>query len=347
MISTMSSDTVRVASTPGMVSTSARTLPETTTELSGWTLTAEAVRIPWMGIPRTAVSIARKPAYTVDAHACIRGHVAAGVLVPVSFATENENSRFLGLAHPGMTMTMMTGGSTTVRNPCDLSNGVVVTGPNASGKSTYARAALCATLMAQSIGFACAHEARIRVFDSIHSHMRITDRLEGGEGDGESLFQAELGMCKRVLASASARPTIVFLDEPFHSVSPNVGDSIARAFLRRFRDFGASVMVTSHYPGVAELGRGEGFCVVGFGAHATFGSAPTFTYRLTRGRSEESVVLDMIRSETDDRVLEYAHGFLAGEEKTDTTTMPTSALVASGTDDAALPGETSSAHPGP
>lgn len=249
-------------------------------------------------------------AYVMDAHECIRDHVSRGHLTPVTFG---ETSVFRGLAHPAMAPN-----PGTVRNPCDLSRGIVVTGPNASGKSTYARAALCATLMAQSIGFACARSATVRVYDTIQSHMRITDRLDTERGgDGESLFQAELGMCKNVVAATASGASIVFLDEPFHSVAPDVGDAIARAFLKRFRELGATVVVTSHYPGVSAMDARDGFAVVGFDCYDHDGheghDGPRFSYRLSRGRSGESVVLDMIRSETDETVLRYAREFLDGK----------------------------------
>jgi len=243
-------------------------------------------------------------AYRADALAAVRARVSDGTLAPVAVGGE---TRIAGLGHPALPR------DTQVRNPCDLSRGMVVTGPNASGKSTYARAVLCATLMAQAVGHACvAPGARACVvpFATVHSHMRVEDRM----GDA-SLFQTELALCKHVLASAAAarasgRRTAVFMDEPFHSVSPDVGDAIAQAFLRRFADLGATVVVTSHYPGVARAAPGN---VVGFqvGAAPEPGAPVVFSYRLSCGRSGESVVLDMIRDETDATVLGYARAALA------------------------------------
>lgn len=243
----------------------------------------------------------------MDAHLCIRKHVDENFLVKASLS--NEKTVLSEMRHPCLDKNQ-------ISNPIVIQNkGIVVTGANASGKTTYVRAMLCASIMAQSIGFVCAKSAKIRLYDVIQSHMRISDRLDN-EGDGESLFQAELGLCTHVINEAiNKKRQILFMDEPFHSVAPDIGDAISQAFLHRFAELGTDVVVTSHYPGVAGLGgeHSDKFTVVGFSAERdSLTTRIVFPYKVSRGISAENIVLDLMDN-ADSRVVSMAKEILSSK----------------------------------
>ena len=97
-----------------------------------------------------------------------------------------------------------------VKNDVDFCDGMLLTGSNASGKSTFLKAYAIAVIMAQSINTVCADSYRLpylRVFSS----MALKDNIE----KGDSFFVAEIKSIKRIIDSASLNdaPIICFVDE--------------------------------------------------------------------------------------------------------------------------------------
>lgn len=96
--------------------------------------------------------------------------------------------------------------------PSDVSTGrgILVTGSNASGKSTFLKAAALSVLFSQTIATAPAKKLRAPYF-RIYSSMSIRDDIL----TGESYYMAEIRSLKRILdeAEKSREPLICFIDE--------------------------------------------------------------------------------------------------------------------------------------
>ncbi len=89
--------------------------------------------------------------------------------------------------------------------------GVLLTGSNASGKSTFLRSTALCALLAQTISTAPAKEYT-GCFFRIYSSMSLSDSLQ----KGESYFMAEIRSLKRITDAASnstAEPVLCFIDE--------------------------------------------------------------------------------------------------------------------------------------
>ncbi len=90
--------------------------------------------------------------------------------------------------------------SRVVTNEIHTSRGVLITGSNASGKSTFLKAVAVNAILAQTIGTAAAAEYRAPRF-RIYSSMALHDNLQGGE----SYYMVEIRALKRIL-DAAAQP---------------------------------------------------------------------------------------------------------------------------------------------
>ncbi len=88
--------------------------------------------------------------------------------------------------------------------------GIIVTGSNASGKSTFLKSVALACLMSQTIATVAADSFRAPMFD-IYSSMSIKDSIM----TGESYYMVEIKALKRILdrAESSDAPMICFVDE--------------------------------------------------------------------------------------------------------------------------------------
>lgn len=97
-----------------------------------------------------------------------------------------------------------------VKNDIEVSKGILLTGSNASGKSTFLKAAALNAVFAQTI-HACCADCYEGVFCRVYSSMALRDDLESGE----SYYIAEIRALKRILDAAGQKgaPVLCFVDE--------------------------------------------------------------------------------------------------------------------------------------
>lgn len=96
-----------------------------------------------------------------------------------------------------------------VCNPLDLVRNTIITGSNASGKSTYIKAVAVNCIFAQSIYTCLAVEFKLRP-SLVLTSMAVRDDVAAGD----SYFIAEIKSLRRVLRSLSAElPCLCFIDE--------------------------------------------------------------------------------------------------------------------------------------
>lgn len=134
-----------------------------------------------------------------------RKSLEQGFCVP-KLRMEAENSLFLraqGLYHPLL--------HEAVQNNLCAQKGVLLTGSNASGKSTFLRAVAVNAQLAQTV-HTCAATAYEAPFYRIYSSMSLRDDLAGGD----SYYMVEIKSIKRILDQAEreeACPVLCFVDE--------------------------------------------------------------------------------------------------------------------------------------
>lgn len=98
-----------------------------------------------------------------------------------------------------------------VTNDITVQNGALLTGSNASGKSTFLKTIALNAVMAQTINTATAKSFHTS-FYRIYSSMSLRDDLESGE----SYYMVEIKSLKRILDAAlekDKRPVLCFVDE--------------------------------------------------------------------------------------------------------------------------------------
>ncbi len=135
------------------------------------------------------------------------------------------------------------GGDTTVP---DL---LVLTGPNASGKSCYLRQSGLLQLMAQIGSWIPARSARLGIADRIFTRVGAVDDL----ASGQSTFMVEMTETANILHHASER-SLVLLDEIGRGTATFDGLSIAWAVAEHLASaIGARTIFATHYHELNEL----------------------------------------------------------------------------------------------
>ena len=182
--------------------------------------------------------------------------------------------RLKGLVHPMLAASARSSGKSAVANDLELGGGayrgereggdaiaaeqntdcprlLILTGPNAGGKSSVARAAALAVVMAQAGSFVAADEARLTAFDAAFTRMGAADSLL----HGRSTFLEEMAEAASIARAASPRSLILF-DELGRGTSTRDGAAIAAAVARFAAEkLRCVTLFITHYPEVAELAR--------------------------------------------------------------------------------------------
>jgi len=129
--------------------------------------------------------------------------------------------------------------------------GVLITGSNMSGKTTFIRAIAVNTLLAQTIYTTCTKEYKAPIL-KIQTSIRTTDDL----GDNKSYFQAEaLSILDIINQSSSGEPvkSLIIIDEIFRGTNTIERIAAAKSVLNYLTENKNFVYVSTHDLELAEL----------------------------------------------------------------------------------------------
>ena len=167
--------------------------------------------------------------------------------------------------------------------------GLVVSGPNAGGKTvTITAVGLCALMARAGLPLPTVEGSRIPLYRTVYTAI-------GDEGDLSrdlSTFTAHLTALKHIL-EATGPGTLVLIDEIAADTDPREGAAIAVAALEKLVDAGAQVLITTHLEELKALALSDprfASASVGFDVDKL---APT--YRLAMGEVGASSAIEIAR----------------------------------------------------
>lgn len=166
---------------------------------------------------------------------------------------------------------------------------VVVTGPNAGGKTVFLKSVgLIAALAQSGVVPPVGPGSRLPVFDGFFADVGDEQSI----ADSLSTFSAHLRNLQDVLANATAR-SLVLIDEPGAGTDPREGEALARAVIEVLAELGCVAVITSHLGGLKRLAL-PGDRIIN--ASLRFdGERLAPTYRFTKGRPGRSYGLAIAR----------------------------------------------------
>ena len=134
-----------------------------------------------------------------------------------------------------------------VKNDYTLDKHLLITGPNAAGKTTLLKTTIFNIILSQQVGCGFYKSAKINPYDIIHCYINIPDTSAR-----DSLFQAEARRCKNILTQIAEnnnkiRHFCVF-DELYSGTNPYEAIGSAYAFLTYLNKHkNVKFILTTHY----------------------------------------------------------------------------------------------------
>jgi hypothetical protein len=114
-----------------------------------------------------------------------------------------------------------------IKNDVLIDKNIIITGPNAAGKTTLLKSVLFNIIFSQQIGFGFYEKCELNPYQFIHSYINIPDT-----SGRDSLFQAEARRCKEIVDSLenNKRHFCIF-DELYSGTNPYEAVASATAFI--------------------------------------------------------------------------------------------------------------------
>ena len=135
---------------------------------------------------------------------------------------------------------------TPVKNNVIIDKKIIITGPNAAGKTTVIKSTLMNIILSQQIGYGFYESAKVKPYDYLHCYLNIPDT-----SGRDSLFQAESRRCKEILdclEKNSDKNHFCIFDELYSGTNPYEAVASAYGYIDYLSGMkNVDLMLTTHY----------------------------------------------------------------------------------------------------
>jgi DNA mismatch repair ATPase MutS len=139
-----------------------------------------------------------------------------------------------------------------VANDVTLDKQLIITGPNAAGKTTVIKTTLFNIILSQQIGFGFYERAEVNPYDYLHCYLNIPDT-----SGRDSLFQAESRRCMEILRCIIDNPKkrhFCIFDELYSGTNPYEAVAAAYGYIDYIsKNPNVDLILTTHYIELCEL----------------------------------------------------------------------------------------------
>ena len=207
--------------------------------------------------------------------------------------------------HPYLDKTIT---NNTVKNSIDIKNNLLITGPNAAGKSTFIKSIISNIILAQTIGISTSEQFDITPFSMIETYLHIPDSK-----GSSSLFEAEMLRSREYINKIknldSSKFSFIVLDEIFSSTNYVEGFSGAYSILKKISSFSNTLSITTtHYTDLEILEKDTKGKIINYKFDIQYKDQDIlFNYKIKKGVSRQYIALDLLKNnDFDEEVIEEA-----------------------------------------
>ena len=184
-----------------------------------------------------------------------------------------------------------------VKNSIDIKNNILITGPNAAGKSTFIKSVIINIILSQTIGISSAEKFIMTPFNNIETYLHIPDSK-----GSSSLFEAEMFRSKEYIDKLKTldqdKFSFIVLDEIFSSTNYVEGFSGAYSILKKISSFTNTLSITTtHYTDLEILEKDTQGKILNYKFEVDHDESGelVFNYILKRGMSRQYIALELLK----------------------------------------------------
>lgn len=179
----------------------------------------------------------------------LRGGLDSGILTAAEF-TNTKSTCLKNQIYPALPSDASKPETKPVTNTIKFDKNIIITGPNASGKTTQLKATAINIILSQQFGVGYYTSARINPYTHFHSYLNIPDT-----SGRDSLFQAEARRCKEIIdAVDTSNPEckhFCIFDELFSGTNSEEAVIASFGFLKYIQQkSNVDFILTTHFTGL-------------------------------------------------------------------------------------------------
>ena len=183
-----------------------------------------------------------------------------------------------------------------VKNSINMRKNIIITGPNAAGKTTTIKATIINLLLSQQIGLGFFDKCQTSTFDYIHCYLNIPDSCSR-----DSLFQAEARRCKDILDCIVKYPKkkhFCIFDELYSGTNPYEAISSAYSYLNYIsNNKNVRFLLTTHFIRLCNLFEKKAKIINrSMKTNTDDNKNPIYTYKITSGISTVKGGVSVLRN---------------------------------------------------
>jgi hypothetical protein len=199
-----------------------------------------------------------------------------------------------------------------IANDVVLDKQLIITGPNAAGKTTVIKTTMFNIILSQQIGFGFYERAEVNPYDFLHCYLNIPDT-----SGRDSLFQAESRRCMEILRCIIDNPNkrhFCIFDELYSGTNPYEAVAAAYGYIDYIsKNPNVDLILTTHYIELCELLQKQNGSAVSNLHMSVSPDTGAYLYKIADGISTIKGGLKVLRDlEYPDEIVESASKIIQG-----------------------------------
>ena len=172
-----------------------------------------------------------------------------------------------------------------IKNTVKLQKNMIITGPNASGKTTILKSTLINIIFTQQFGCGFYDSGKLKPYKYIHCYLNIPDT-----SGRDSLFQAEARRCKEIIDIIDINKNdthFCVFDELYSGTNPDEAIISAVSFMEYLvKNKNMSCLLTTHYHKVCKILNKNNYITNSHMEATKTNDKISYSYKLDKGISE-------------------------------------------------------------